>query len=410
MTVEIRPLNADEMSQLGAMGAYAYAGAFGDTNDNILSRSNRPEWTLCAVEDGKLLSSFSAIPFTMRANGNAMPLAGVSAVGTFPEYRRQGLARRIHTQAFADMRERGQPVAALWASQAAIYQRYGYALASAMRSYTVDAVDIGFHDGDSGVGNVERLNVEDGYDIVKGVYIEFIGQRMCYLHRSKVLWLGNALDSDNAEGPIHLAVSRNPDGEPNGYAIYTLRHGKVDNVARGHEIVIRDLAWLSQDAYRSLWSWIARHDLVGRVRWDNAPVDDPAEELFMEPRLLNAHDREGVWFRVVDVASALEARGYDVTGEITLTIDVDDLAPWNVGAFKLETSPDGARVTPATRVTPAKGGDLQLSMKALASLYTGFRSARQLAAWGLIEGSDDVVRRADSIFSTRHAPHCPDHF
>jgi predicted acetyltransferase len=104
------------------------------------------------------------------------------------------------------------------------------------------------------------------------------------------------------------------------------------------------------------------------------------------------------------VASALEARGYDVTGEITLAIDVDDLAPWNVGAFKLEASPDGARVT------PAEGGDLQLSMKALASLYTGFRSARQLAAWGLIEGSDDALRAADSIFSTRHAPHCPDHF
>jgi predicted acetyltransferase len=49
-------------------------------------------------------------------------------------------------------------------------------------------------------------------------------------------------------------------------------------------------------------------------------------------------------------------------------------------------------------------------MKTLASLYTGFRSARQLAAWGLIEGSDDAVRRADSIFRTRHAPHSPDHF
>jgi predicted acetyltransferase len=302
------------------------------------------------------------------------------------------------------MRERGQPVAALWASQAAIYQRYGYALASVMRSYSVDAVDIGFHDGDSGLGHVERLNVEDGYDIVKNVYIEFIGQRMCYLHRAKALWLNNALNSDAAEGPIHIAVSRDASGKPNGYAIYTLRHGKVDHVSRGQEIVVRDLAWLSQDAYRSLWSWIARHDLVGRVRWDNAPADDPAEELFMEPRLLNAHEREGVWLRVVDAAAALEARGYDVSGEITLAIGVDDLAPWNVGAFKLDASPDGARVTPAT------SGDLQLSMKALASLYTGFRSARQLAAWGLIEGSDDAVRQADSIFSTRHAPHCPDHF
>ena len=77
MSVEIRPLNADEMLQLGAMGAYVYAGSFGDDDDNMVSQANLPEWTLCALEDGKLLSSFCAIPFTMRANGNAMPLAGV---------------------------------------------------------------------------------------------------------------------------------------------------------------------------------------------------------------------------------------------------------------------------------------------------------------------------------------------
>ena len=133
MTVELRPLHADEMSQLGAMGAYVYAGAFGDTDDNILSQSHRPEWTLCALEDGKLLSSFSAIPFTMRANGQSMPLAGVTVVGTLPEYRRQGIVRRIIEQSFRQMREQGQSVAALWASQAGIYQRYGYSLGSALR-------------------------------------------------------------------------------------------------------------------------------------------------------------------------------------------------------------------------------------------------------------------------------------
>ncbi|MCZ6887727.1 MAG: GNAT family N-acetyltransferase [Gammaproteobacteria bacterium] len=404
MSVEIRPLNPDEMLQLGAMGAYVYAGSFGDDDDNMVSQANLPEWTLCALEDGKLLSSFCAIPFTMRANGNAMALAGVSTVGTFPEYRRQGLVRRIHTQAFAEMRERGQTLAALWASQAAIYQRYGYALATAMRAYTVDTADIGFHDGNPGLGNVERLRVDDGYDIAKRVYIEFISQRMCYLHRAKALWLNNALDADSAEGPIHVAVSKDQDNEPNGYVIYTLRHGKVDHGARSQEIVIRDLAWTSQDAYRSLWSWIARHDLVGRVRWTNAPADDPAEELFIEPRLINAQDHEGIWLRIVDLAAALEARGYDTAGEISVEIVADDLAPWNVGAFKLEASPEGAHVT------GSKAGEIKLSMKALSSLYTGFRSARLLSAWGLIEGSDDAIRRADAIFSTRHAPHCPDHF
>ena len=137
MNIEIRPARADEMEQMGAVGAYVYSGSFGDTPDNIIAQSNQPEWTLCAFADGRMVSSYSTIPFTMRANGKAVALAGVSAVGTLPEFRRMGIIRRITTQSFADMRERGQSVAALWASQAAIYQRYQYALVTMQRSYTV---------------------------------------------------------------------------------------------------------------------------------------------------------------------------------------------------------------------------------------------------------------------------------
>ncbi|MFL2523524.1 MAG: GNAT family N-acetyltransferase [Candidatus Azotimanducaceae bacterium] len=53
-------------------------------------------------------------------------MAGISVIGTRPEYRRQGLVRTIMTRAFAEQRERGQTLAGLWASQAAIYQRYGF--------------------------------------------------------------------------------------------------------------------------------------------------------------------------------------------------------------------------------------------------------------------------------------------
>ena len=170
-------------------------------------------------------------------------------------------------------------------------------------------------------------------------------------------------------------------------------------------MLIRDLAWLTSDAYRSLWSWVARHDLVGRVRWSNAPIDDPATELFLEPRLLNSRDREGLWFRVVDVLTALESRGYDEAGEITIQITEDPVAPWNPGCYLLEISADGAQVSTTTR-----SADVRLSVKALASLYTSFRSARQLAAWGLLSGTDEATRRADILFATRHAPHCPDSF
>ncbi len=405
MPIELRSARSDELDQLGQLTSYVYGGNHGDGPENTITATTRPEWTLCAFDGPRLVSSFSTIPFTMRANGTAVPMGGVSAVGTLPEYRRQGLVRRIATRAFADMRERGQAVASLWASQAAIYQRYGYAMASVLRSYRVDTADIAFHDGDDGTSRVERLDASSGYDLVKQVYIAFIADRMCYLHRARPLWLNNALDEDDAEGPIHIALSRGADGQPDGYAIYTLRAGKRNHASRGQEVVIRDLAWLSPGAYRSLWSFIARHDLVGSVRWDNAPADDPAVEFFMEPRLLHARDHEGFWLRVVDVPQALSGRGWDADGELTIAVAEDALAPWNTGTWRVSVSGGAAEV--------ASGDgrpDLRLSVKALALLYTGRRSARELGAWGMLEGEPGALRRADALFATPHAPHCPDHF
>ncbi|MXY58567.1 MAG: GNAT family N-acetyltransferase [Gammaproteobacteria bacterium] len=405
MAIEIRQATADEMAEFGILGGYVYGGAFGDGPDNLIARVTRPEWTLCAFDDGKLATSFSTIPFTMRANGIAMPLAGVSTVGTQPEYRRQGLVRRIHTKALEHMRDAGQPVAALWASQAAIYQRYGYAMSTVLRSYAVDTVDIRFHDGDDGSGRVERVGLDDGYDTIKALYIEFIADRMCNIHRAKDLWLNNVLDTEEEDGPIWVAVCHGRDGHPRGYVVYTLRADKVDHPSRGQELRVRELVWLDQDAYRSLWSFIASHDLVGRVTWNAAPADDPAFEFFYEPRLLNARDHEGAWFRVVDAANALAGRGYDVTTDLAIGIEPDALTPWNDGVWRLETSTEGAHARPINE-TP----DIRLNAKSLTSLFTGFRSATQLANWGLLDGDRDAVVRADAMFRTRHAPHCPDHF
>ena len=103
MDFDIRPAQPEEMGQLGLMASYSYGGAFGDGEDNISASGTRPEWTLCAfdpgatTEQGQVLmaTSFAAFPFTIRANGRAMAMAGISVVGTRPEYRRRGLVRQL---------------------------------------------------------------------------------------------------------------------------------------------------------------------------------------------------------------------------------------------------------------------------------------------------------------------------
>ncbi len=405
MSIEIRPATAEEFDQLGTLTSYVYAGKLGHGPENTVTSSNRPEWSLCAFDGPRLVTSYSTIPFTMRANGNAVPMGGVSTVGTLPEYRRRGLMSRITRKAFADMRERGQGVAALWASQAAIYQRYGYSMVTVMRDYHLDIADIDFHDGDDGTSEVERLDIAGGYDFVKQIYIGFIAERMCYLHRGRPLWHNNAFEEKDAEGPVHIALSRDGDGSPDGYMVYTLRHDAHDHPSRSQEIRIRDLAWLTPAAYRSLWSFVKRHDLVGSVRWNNAPADDPALEFFLEPRMLNARDHEGMWLRIVDVPTALAGRGWDAEGELTLAIAEDRIAPWNVGHWRLSVS-DGTGEVGVAQGDP----DIALSVKALALLYAGRRSVRELAALGMLKGEVAALRRADTLFATRHAPHCPDRF
>jgi predicted acetyltransferase len=404
MAIEIRAAREDEMDQYAQMGAYSFAGVFGDGPDNVMTQSSRAEWTLCAFDGPVMATSFLTFPFTMRANGNAVAFAGVSGVGTHPQYRRQGLLRRIMTQSFGNMRDAGQTVAGLWASQAAIYQRYGYAMLGSSRTYSVDTVDIQFHDGDFGSMQVRRMSPTDAMDSIKAVYREFIAERMGYLHRSQPLWAIGTLAEVEKDGPAYVAVAY--DGEiPRGYAVYTNRANRHDHPARGQAMNVRDFISLDGNAYRSLWGFIARHDLVGKVVWSNVPADDPAPDIFLEPRLLNTRESETSWFRVIDVPSALTQRGYDGAGEIDFAIVDDGLADWNNGTWRLTADPTGAVVQP-TSAAPK----VTMNIKALSALYTGSRSARALANWNMIDADDATIATLDRLFATKYAPHCADNY
>ena len=418
MEFDIRPAKDEEMGQLGLMGSYSYAGAFGDGEDNVVATSTKAEWTLCAFDDAvrtdkdqaTMATSFCAFPFTTRVNGKAMAMAGISTVGTRPEYRRMGLLRKIMTRAFAEQRDRGQTIAGLWASQAAIYQRYGFTHAGLNRNYAVDTVDIQLAPDPANAALtqpvVNRYTPAQGLDAAREVYKNFIAQRTGYLHRGKSLWLNSTLDETTPDGPVYIAIAGSLHA-PLGYVVYTLRANLVDNRARAQEIKIRDFAWIDLASYQSLWRFIGKHDLVGRVTWANAPMDDPALALFQEPRMLHSQDTEASWWRIVDVAGALSQRGYDVEADINIGVAGDDLAKWNNGCWRLSTEEGGAKASVAAS---SKSADVTLSVKSLTSLFCGMYRARDLANWGLIDGDASAITRLDRLMATQYAPHCPDHY
>ena len=77
-----------------------------------------------------IVGGAGSFAFDLTVPGGDLPTAGVSVVGVVPTHRRRGVLRSLMRAQLDDSYERGEPLAALWASEESIYGRFGYGLAS----------------------------------------------------------------------------------------------------------------------------------------------------------------------------------------------------------------------------------------------------------------------------------------
>ena len=128
MKIEVRPAKQEEMEEFRRVANTSLVIS-PDIMPPEAIHMISPEMTLCAFIDGRLATSYAVYPLNMRFNGTSIPVAGVTFVGTLPIYRCKGCLTRVVSKHFELLHERGeQPIAALYASRASIYHRYGYGI------------------------------------------------------------------------------------------------------------------------------------------------------------------------------------------------------------------------------------------------------------------------------------------
>ncbi len=408
LAFEIRPLTSEELPALDDMMVAVFAGEALPEGERMSSRL-QPEWTLCGFEDGDLATTYAAYPFVLRLNGAKAPAAGVTAVGTHPVYRRRGYLRRIVE---FDIRrryeQRMEPLAVLLASQAAIYQRYGYSVVSTTLTCVVDPRDIMFGPDVPAASGRFRKGTRDELPLLEGLYRAFSAPRNGYLHRAPALWEQRVFGRQ-LPGAAHVAIYEEG-SEPTGYLVWSLTQQDRGNSALrddgppGQRLYVRDYVWLTPGAYRAMWEFLASFDLVTRVIIE-LPPDDPAFHLMLEPRRLFATARDHLLARIVDVERCLPVRPYGAEGRVVLRI-IDRLCPWNDGVWVLEAGPEGAFVERAT-VTP----ELTMPVSTLAQVLFGQVSPSQAVRWGRAEATPKArLDGWDAMWKARFAPFCPDTF
>jgi predicted acetyltransferase len=402
MTIEIRPPVEDELR--AAMEAAQ--GAFGsELEDDDWEREQKilpPTRALAAYDGDRPVGLAAAYAFDLSIPGGELPCAGVTWVGVLPTHRRRGILRDFMRRQLDDVRSWGEPLAALWASEASIYGRFGYG--PAVPGIVAKSNPGRFalkNDPPSNV-SVRLTDADEAYLLFPSIYDRFRAGRAGMLSRSETWWkelrLADPKEWRRGASQKFYAVAE-VDGNPEGYTIYRVKDEWEDGFAKG-EVRVVELFATSSAVELELWRFHHSIDLTAKV---HVFALDPASPLFLgvsDPRALGLRLGDALWLRLVDVDAALKARSYKPGESVVLEV-ADELCPWNAGRYRVG---DDAGRTEDT-------ADLALDVADLAAAYLGgFDFHRLVHSGRASERRDGAAEAATLLFRTELPPYCPEVF
>lgn len=406
MDVEIRPITAGEFEDYTRAVSLSFGMQPQAEEVDVWRLVSEPERSLAAFEAGKIVGTAAAFSLTLTVPGGQVPMAGVTAVGVAPTHRRKGLLTALMRRQMDDYRSGPEPIAGLWASEGAIYQRFGYGLAAYEVGIEIDRNRSAFAKPYEATGRVNVLGKADALERFPAIYDRILPVQPGMVARTPAWWQEIYADLERSRGgasPLFFAIYTSDEGFEDGYIAYRIKHSWPE---QGPSILrIRELMATTPDAYAALWRFALDHDLMTKIEAWPRQADEPLLHMFAYPSALNLKLADGLWVRLVDVPAALAARRYSSEGRLAVQVR-DSFCPWNEGCYEVVGGPDGAECAATDR-----RGELLLDSRDLGAAYLGGVRLRTLARAGrVVELVPGALERADAMFTWDPPPWCPQVF
>jgi predicted acetyltransferase len=410
MGVDIRVCPPDRFRELLKLAGIAFSE---DVPEDLIERVERVadrERFFTALDGERMVATSGVFSMRLGVPGGELPAGGLTWVTVLPSHRRRGLMRGMMRLMVDDCHTRGEPIAILWAAEGAIYQRFGFGLATLSLNLEAETRSVGFAREWASEGECRLVPVGEGLDLVAPVYEAARTQRAGFLARTPEWWVGilPRAEKDSTGGEVkRLVVYETADG-PEAYAVYKT---KVEWNVRGPAgvLTVEEALGATPRGTREIWRFLLNVDLMRTLKAWRLPADHALFHLAAEPRRLGTSVGDGLWLRIVDVVAALEGRTYGVDGAASghLTFDLrDEYCPWNAGRWTLDVEHGRAGVRRSDG--PA---DLALDAGDLGALFLGGIGATVLGLTGrIVELRRGSLAMADRLLRTGIDPWCPQEF
>jgi predicted acetyltransferase len=389
----IRPVSEAEWPGFYAVDAEAFNSKWPEEQARELEKVTFEfDRSLAAFDGSNIVGSACVFTFQMTVPGTLAPVAGVSAVGVLPSYRRRGILTSLMRRQLADLSEGGEAVAALFASEPGIYGRFGYGVSSMHSRFSVRrgegrmvipaALGAAAEQGSLGPVRLRSVAAEPATTELAKVYEQAVTQRPGMLVRDDRWWQNALADPEwyrGSNGPQRCIVAEDSSG-PRGYAVYSVGPDWDTDGLPSSALTVRELMALDPQASAALWADLLSRDLVGEVTARLRPTDDPLLYLLADMRRARTKISDGLWVRIIDIATALAQRHYP--REVDVVIEVTDyLLPANAGRWHLQAGPGGTGASCERTSAPV---DVALPVASLGAAYLGGTRLGTLARAGLV--------------------------
>ncbi|MGO9299127.1 MAG: GNAT family N-acetyltransferase [Acidimicrobiales bacterium] len=415
---ELRPIEEHEINAFASCQASAFGGRYTPDKLESLAEDLRLDRSLAVFDAGDLVATASSYAVLMTMPGLVRcEVAAVTDVSVAPTHRRRGLLTSMMRRQLDDLRSSNEAVAVLFASEGAIYGRYGYGPATFGARYVVDkrrarlltpfAMPCG-RGSKGGSGSVRLVELAQAAEAFPAVYRAYVPTRVGELDRPHGEWaelLGNP-NGAGEDARHRFFACYEQAGRIDGYAVYRVAAMDPSDHWR-RAVFVEELCSLSDESYMALWRYLLGIDLAEELRTRSRPVDEPLRYLLEDQRhLRTASLGDRTWVRLVDVPCALGQRRYEEEEAIVIEVE-DAFCPWNDGRFRLSVDGDGAGTVERVDAAP----DLALPVEALGALYLGGVPFVAMAEVGRIaEHTEGAARLADRMFAARRPPFCTTSF
>lgn len=354
---------------------------------------------LCVVlEDDALVGGCLVPRLAQYFGGKAVPTGAFRGVAIAPEARGKQIAERLMRHALLQLRAEGIPTAMLFPATQRLYRKAGFEQAGSHEIVSIPMYEFdrtprsftalgGTAEVEAMVENLPVREVALGDPILKILYDALAPRTQGLFHRNAFLWdrvLRPATPADL------FAYVFGPQEDPEGYVVVHVEKGSTPHYGT---LVIRDRVIATAGAARSARAFFARHrSTIDRVRLVTGPTD-PLIIGLDNQQTATTERRDRFMFRLVDVKKALEMRGYppiDATVHLLVKDDVLDERDQRF-LFRLQ----GGQVS----VEPGGAGLVQLDIRGLSAMYTGYIGAAEAAALGYMKGDPNGARALEACFA-----------